>query len=140
MFDGIIALVACDKTIPGAAMALLRLNVPGVVLYGGSILPGDYQGRKLTVQDVFEAVGANAAGKISDAELLAVENAACPGAGACGGQFTANTMATVMEAIGLSPMGTASVPQVDTRKQKVAFDCGAVIMNAVKNDIKPRDI
>src|SRR5271170_6232732 len=93
MFDGVIALVACDKTIPGGAMALLRLNVPGLVLYGGSIMPGRYQGRDLTVQDVFEAVGANAAGKITDEELLAIENAACPGAGACGGQFTANTMA-----------------------------------------------
>src|SRR5512142_411659 len=91
MFDGIVALVACDKTIPGAAMALLRLNVPGLILYGGSVLPGHYQGRDLTIQDVFEAVGANAAGRISDRELLEIENAACPGAGACGGQFTANT-------------------------------------------------
>ncbi len=140
MFDGIIALVACDKTIPGAAMALLRLNVPGLVLYGGSIMPGKLGGKDLTIQDVFEAVGANAAGKISDLELLAVENAACPGAGACGGQFTANTMATVMEIIGLSPMGTASVPQVDPRKNDVAFRCGQIIMDAVKNDIKPRDI
>lgn len=140
MFDGIIALVACDKTIPGAAMALLRLNVPGLVLYGGSIMPGKLGGKDLTIQDVFEAVGANAAGKISDAELLAVENAACPGAGACGGQFTANTMATVMEIIGLSPMGTASVPQVDARKNDVAFRCGQIIMDAVKNDLKPRDI
>src|ERR1700735_2836495 len=103
MFDGIVALVACDKTIPAAGMALLRLNTPGVVLYGGSIMPGRYQGRDLTVQDVFEAVGANAAGRMSDEELLAIENAACPGAGACGGQFTANTMATVMEMIGLAP-------------------------------------
>src|SRR6202046_2407600 len=113
MFDGIVALVACDKTIPGAAMALLRLNIPGLVLYGGSIMPGRYKGRDLTVQDVFEAVGANSAGKISDEELLAIENSACPGAGACGGQFTANTMATVMELIGLSPLGPAAVPQVE---------------------------
>ncbi len=140
MFDGIVALVACDKTIPGAAMALLRLNVPGVVLYGGSILPGHYHGRDLTVQDVFEAVGANAAGKINDAELLAIENAACPGAGACGGQFTANTMATVMEMIGLSPMSTASVPQVDPRKEKVAYRCGQIVMDAVKANRRPRDI
>jgi len=140
MFDGIIALVACDKTIPGAAMALLRLNVPGLVLYGGSIMPGKLNGKDLTIQDVFEAVGANAAGKITDLELLAVENAACPGAGACGGQFTANTMATVMEIIGLSPMGTASVPQVDARKNDVAYRCGQIIMDAVKNDLKPRDI
>jgi len=140
MFDGVIALVGCDKTIPGAAMALLRLNVPGLVLYGGSILPGHYKGRDLTIQDVFEAVGANAAGKISDQELLDIENAACPGAGACGGQFTANTMATVMEIIGLSPMGTAAVPQVDPRKNAVAARCGEIIVNAVKKNIRPRDI
>ena len=140
MFDGIVALVACDKTIPGAAMALLRLNVPGVVLYGGSILPGHYHGRDLTVQDVFEAVGANAAGRIDAAELLAIENAACPGAGACGGQFTANTMATVMEMIGLSPMSTAAVPQVDPRKEEVAYRCGQVVMDAVRANRRPRDI
>src|SRR5690348_18241086 len=140
MFDGIVALVACDKTIPGAGMALLRLNVPGVVLYGGSILPGHYKGHDVTIQDVFEAVGANAAGKISDSELLAIENVACPGAGACGGQFTANTMATVMEMIGLSPMNTASVPQVDPRKHQVAFRCGEVVMDAVRAGRKARDI
>src|ERR1700720_62634 len=140
MFDGVIALVACDKTIPGAAMALLRLNIPGLVMYGGSILPGRYHGRDLTVQDVFEAVGANAAGRIDAAELLAIENAACPGAGACGGQFTANTMATVMEMIGLSPMNTAAVPQVDPRKEKVAYRCGHVVMDAVRANRRPRDI
>ncbi len=139
MFDGVVALVACDKTIPGAAMALLRLNIPGLVLYGGSILPGHYQGKDITIQEVFEAVGACAAGKITDSELLAIENAACPGAGACGGQFTANTMATVMELIGLSPMGTAAVPQVDPRKNGVSFRCGEWIMDAVRNDRKPRD-
>src|ERR1017187_5538774 len=140
MFDGIVALVACDKTIPGAGMALLRLNVPGVILYGGSILPGRWRGKDITILDVFEAMGANAAGKISDDELLEIENHACPGAGACGGQFTANTMATVMELIGLSPMGTAAVPQVDKRKDDVAYGCGAVIMNAVRNNILPRAI
>jgi dihydroxy-acid dehydratase len=140
MFDGLVCLVACDKTIPGAAMALLRLNVPGVVLYGGSIMPGKHNGKDITIQEVFEAVGANAAGRISDEELLAVENAACPGAGACGGQFTANTMATVMEVIGLSPMGTAAVPQVDPRKDDVARLCGQVVMDAVKADRKPRAI
>jgi len=140
MFDGVVALVACDKTIPGAAMALLRLNIPGVIMYGGTIMPGHYKGRDLTVLDVFEAVGANAAGKMSDEEFLAIENAACPGAGACGGQYTANTMATVMEMIGLSPMNTAAVPQVDPRKHQVAFRCGEVIMDAVKNDRKARDI
>jgi dihydroxy-acid dehydratase len=140
MFDGIITMVACDKTIPAGAMALLRLNVPGVVLYGGTILPGKLNGRELTVQDVFEAVGANAAGRISDSELLAIEDAACPGAGACGGQFTANTMATVMEIIGLSPLGSAAVPQVDRRKDDVARRAGELVVNAVKNNIRPRDI
>ncbi len=140
MFDGIIALVACDKTIPGAAMALLRVNVPGLVLYGGSILPGRLDGRELTIQDVFEAVGAAAAGRITDEELRSIENAACPGAGACGGQFTANTMATVMEMIGLSPFGTASVPQVDPRKDDVAFRCGQLIVEAVRRDLRPRHI
>jgi dihydroxy-acid dehydratase len=140
MFDGIVALVACDKTIPGAAMALLRLNIPAVVLYGGSILPGHYRGKDITIQDVFEAVGANAAGRITDQELLEIENHACPGAGACGGQFTANTMATVMELIGLSPMGTAAVPQVDVRKEDVARSCGHVVMHCVQKNIRPRDI
>jgi dihydroxy-acid dehydratase len=140
MFDGIVALVACDKTIPGAGMALLRLNVPGVILYGGSILPGRWRGKDITILEVFEAMGANAAGKISDDELLEIENHACPGAGACGGQFTANTMATVMELIGLSPMGTASVPQVDIRKEDVARGFGQVILNCVRKNIRPRDI
>src|SRR5450755_787755 len=140
MFDGIVALVACDKTIPGAAMALLRLNIPGVVLYGGSIYPGHYKGKDITIQEVFEAIGANAAGKITDQELNDIESAACPGAGACGGQFTANTMATVMEMIGLSPMGTASVPQLDPRKADVARRCGEIILNAVRQNILPRDI
>ena len=140
MFDGVVALVACDKTIPGAAMAMLRLNIPGVILYGGSILPGRFQGRDVTIQDVFEAVGAHARGRITDAELLDVEDHACPGAGACGGQFTANTMATVMELIGLAPMGTASVPQVDPRKDDVARRCGRVIMDAVNRNLRARDI
>jgi dihydroxy-acid dehydratase len=140
MFDGIIALVACDKTIPGAAMALLRLNVPGVIMYGGTIMPGKRNGIDITLQDVFEAVGANAAGKISDEELLDIENKACPGPGACGGQFTANTMATIMELIGLSPMFTGSTPQVDPAKDEVARRCGRIIVEAVRKDLKPRDI
>src|SRR5579864_429664 len=140
MFDGIVALVACDKTIPGAMMALLRLNIPGLVLYGGSIMPGRYKGRDLTIQDVYEALGANVAGKMSDEEFLAIENAACPGAGACGGQFTANTMATVLECIGLSPLGTASVPQVDPRKRDVAARCGRLVLDMVKRELRPRDI
>jgi len=140
MFDGIVALVACDKTVPGAAMALLRLNVPGVILYGGSILPGRYKGKDITVQDVFEAVGANAAGRISDQELFEIENAACPGPGACGGQYTANTMSTVMEIIGLSPMGLNGIPQVDAAKHDAARQCGRIILDAVKNNLRPRDI
>jgi dihydroxy-acid dehydratase len=140
MFDGVLALVGCDKTIPAAAMALLRLDVPGLIVYGGTILPGRHNGRDITVQDVFEAVGANAAGRISDEELLAIENSACPGAGACGGQYTANTMATVMELIGLSPMGTAAVPQVDPLKDGVAFRCGQLIVEAVRRGLKPRAI
>src|SRR5690349_19261315 len=111
MFDGIVALVACDKTIPGAAMALLRLNIPGILLYGGSIMPGRHNGRDITIMDVFEAVGARAANRIDDKELLEIENHACPGPGACGGQYTANTMSTVMEIIGLSPMGLNGIPQ-----------------------------
>jgi dihydroxy-acid dehydratase len=140
MFDGVVALVACDKTIPGAAMGLLRLNVPGVILYGGTILPGKHKGRDITIQDVFEAMGANARGLMSDDELRDIEDHACPGAGACGGQFTANTMATVMELIGLSPLGTAAVPQVDARKDDVARRCGRIIMDAVGNNRRVRDI
>jgi len=139
-FDGIICLTACDKTNPGAAMAALRLNIPSLVLYCGSILPGHYKGRDLTVQDVFEAVGAHSAGKIDDAELLAIENAACPGAGACGGQFTANTMATILEVIGLCPFGMASVPQPDDRKLDICIEAGKIIVDAVRRDLKPRDI
>jgi dihydroxy-acid dehydratase len=140
MFDGLVCLVACDKTVPGAAMALLRLNVPGVILYGGTIMPGRYNGKNITIQEVFEAVGANAAGRITDAELLAIENAACPGAGACGGQFTANTMATIVEVMGLAPMNTAAVPQVDKRKEAVSVYCGKVAVEAVKKDLRPRAI
>lgn len=140
MFDGLVCLVACDKTIPGAAMALLRLNIPGLVLYGGSILPGKYKGKDITIQEVFEAVGACAAGKITEDELVEIENAASPGYGACGGQFTANTMATVMELIGLSPMNTAMVPQMDPRKHDVAAYCGQVILDAVRANRLPRDI
>ena len=132
MFDAVVCVVGCDKTIPAAAMALARLNIPGLVLYGGTIAAGSLQGKDVTIQDVFEAVGANAAGKMSDAELLALENVACPGAGACGGQYTANTMSTVMELIGLSPMGFNSVPAHGSRaKMKSPFDCGEVVMNVL---------
>ena len=140
MFDAMIALVGCDKTIPGAALALMRLNVPGLVLYGGSIAPGRFRGKDVTVGDVYEAIGANAAGRMSDADLQELENVACPGAGACGGQFTANTMAMALEFIGLSPMGTASVPAVDPRKDEVAVHCGQLIMDLLRRGVTPRDI
>jgi dihydroxy-acid dehydratase len=140
LFDAMVALVGCDKTIPGAAMALIRLNIPSIVLYGGSIAPGRFQGRDVTILDVFEAVGANAAGRMSDADLRELENVACPGAGACGGQFTANTMAMAMEFIGLSPMGTASVPATDPRKDEVGVRCGRLVMDLLKRGVRPRDI
>ena len=140
MFDAVVCVVGCDKTIPAAAMALARLNLPGLVLYGGTIAPGSFRGKDVTIQDVFEAVGANAAGKISDQDLLDLENVACPGAGACGGQYTANTMSTVMEFIGLSPMGFNGVPAMDKRKDEIAFRCGEVILNALKKNIRPKEI
>ena len=140
MFDAVVCVVGCDKTIPAAAMAMARMNLPGLVLYGGTIAPGSYKGKDVTIQDVFEAVGANAAGKMSDAELKALEDVACPGAGACGGQYTANTMSTVMEMIGLSPMGFNSVPAMDAKKDEIAFKCGDVVMNVLKRGTKPRDI
>jgi len=140
LFDAVVCIVGCDKTIPAAAMALARLDLPGLVLYGGTIAAGNYRGKDITIQDVFEAVGANAAGKISDAELLEIENRACPGAGACGGQYTANTMSTVMEMIGLSPMGFNSVPAMDPQKDDVAFACGELALDLLKRGGKPRDI
>ena len=140
MFDALVCVVGCDKTIPAAAMALARLNLPGLVLYGGTIAAGTYHGKDVTIQDVFEAVGANAAGKMSDSELLELEEVACPGAGACGGQYTANTMSTVMELIGLSPMGFNGVPAMDPRKDEVAFQCGEIVLNLLKKGIHPKDI
>src|SRR5215467_12866524 len=140
MFDAVIALVGCDKTMPGAAMALIRLNVPSLILYGGSIAPGHFRGKDVTVGDVYEAIGANAAGKMSDADLRELENVACPGAGACGGQFTANTMAMVLEFIGLSAVGTASIPAMDPRKDEVAQRCGQLIMDILQRGVTPREI
>jgi dihydroxy-acid dehydratase len=140
LFDAMVALVGCDKTIPGAAMALARLNVPSVLLYGGSIAAGRFQGRDVSVGDVFEAVGANAAGLMTDAELKQLEDVACPGAGACGGQFTANTMSTVMEFIGLSPMGANGVPAVDPKKDEMAYQCGQMVMDLLRRGVKPLDI
>ena len=127
-FDAVVVLVGCDKTIPGGVMALARRDIPGVILYGGSIAPGTWEGRDVTIQDVFEAVGAHAAGKITDAQLKTLEDQACPGAGACGGQFTANTMATVCEFLGISPTGSASVPATDAGKDLVAERAGQLVM------------
>jgi len=140
MFDAVICVVGCDKTIPAAAMALARLNLPGIVLYGGTIAPGSYRGKDVTIQDVYEAIGANVAGKMSDKELKELEDVACPGAGACGGQYTANTMSTVMEMIGLSPMGFNSVPAMDARKDEVSVECGKLVMQVLQQGLKPRDI
>ena len=140
LFDAVVCVVGCDKTIPAAAMALARLDLPGIVLYGGTIAAGSYRGKDVTIQDVFEAIGANAAGKISDADLQELEDVACPGAGACGGQYTANTMSTVMEMIGLSPMGFNSVPAIDPKKDEIAYRCGEMIMDVLKRGAKARDI
>jgi dihydroxy-acid dehydratase len=140
MFDAMIALVACDKTNPAGAMALLRLNIPGLIVYGGSIMPGRLGNRDLTIQDVYEAVGEHAAGKITDEELKTIEDFACPGAGACGGQFTANTMALALEFCGLSAMGTAGVPAEDPRKGDVGRQCGELIMDILRRGVRPREI
>jgi dihydroxy-acid dehydratase len=138
--DGVIALVGCDKTIPGAAMALARINVPGLVLYGGSIAPGHNLGHDVTIQDVFEAVGAQAAGRITLQQLTALENVACPGAGACGGQFTANTMSGVCEFLGLSPMGSNAVPALAASKADVARAAGTLVVDLVRRGLTPREI
>ena len=137
LFDAVVALAGCDKTIPGAAMALARLDLPSLVLYGGSIAPGTFQGRDVTIQDVFEAVGAQAAGRMSVEDLHALEDRACPGAGACGGQFTANTMATALEFLGLSFMGSAGVPAEDPARQEVARAAGRLVMEALQADRRP---
>ena len=140
LFDGVVALSGCDKTIPGTVMALARLNVPSLMLYGGSIMPGHFQGHDVTIQDVFEAVGKHASGKMTNAELKDLEDHACPGPGACGGQFTANTMAIAFEFLGISPMGRNGVPAMDNRKDDVAFECGKLVMDLLKQDLRPRHI
>ena len=140
MFDAVVCVVGCDKTIPAAGMALARMNLPGIVLYGGTIAPGNFRGKDVTIQDVYEAIGANIAGKMSETELHELEDVACPGAGACGGQYTANTMSTVMEMIGLSPMGYNSIPAMDAQKDQASYDCGKVVMEVLKAGLKPRDI
>jgi dihydroxy-acid dehydratase len=139
-FDAVVAMSGCDKTIPGAVMALARLNVPSVMLYGGSIAPGHWRGKDVTIQDVFEAIGAHAAGNMSDDDLLELEGCASPGAGACAGQFTANTMACAFEAMGISPMGSAMVPAMNGDKAEVARQAGRLAVQALKEDLRPSQI
>jgi dihydroxy-acid dehydratase len=139
-FDGVIAISACDKTIPGSIMALLRLDIPSMMLYGGTIYPGTYQGEHIDIVSVYEAIGRYQTGQISDDELHAIENVACPGAGACGGQFTANTMATISEIIGICPMGMADVPAEDKAKLDVAQRAGELMLQLIENDIRPSKV
>ena len=139
-FDGLVVLVGCDKTIPGAVMAVARLNLPSVVLYGGSIAPGSFRGRNVTIQDVFEAVGAHSRGKLADSELKEIEDSACPGAGACGGQFTANTMAMVCEFLGIAAMGSGGIPALNVGKMRQAQATGNLVMDLVKTQLLPKAI
>ncbi|HWL87143.1 MAG TPA: dihydroxy-acid dehydratase [Polyangiaceae bacterium] len=140
MLDGVVALSGCDKTIPATVMALARLDVPSLMLYGGPIAPGRFEGRDVTIQDVFEAVGAHAAGRMSSAQLKVLEDNACPGAGACGGQFTANTMSVAVTMLGLSPMGVNEVPATDPEKDVVARQCGALVLDLIKKDLRPSQL
>lgn len=140
LLDGVVAISGCDKTIPGTVMALARLDLPSLMIYGGSIYPGRYQDKDVTIQDVFEAVGACAAGVITEQDLRDLENVACPGAGACGGQFTANTMSTAMTVLGISPMGVNDIPALDSRKKEVAFYSGEIVMQLIEKDITARQI
>src|SRR5499425_3110469 len=137
LLDGLIVLVGCDKTIPGGVMALARLNIPGLILYGGSIAPGLYEGHSVTIQDVFEAVGAHARGKMTDAQLKELECAACPGAGACGRQFTANTMALVCDFLGIAPMGISSIPATDAGKARAGELAGRLALDLLKKNRTP---
>src|SRR5919202_1067318 len=140
LLDGLVCLVGCDKTIPAAVIALARLDLPGLVLYNGSIAPGRFRGRDVTIQDVFEAVGAAAAGRMTNADVHELEAVACPGAGACGGQFTANTMATVLEFLGISPAGLNDVPATDPAKVDAAYEAGRLAMRLVRDDVRPSQI
>jgi len=140
LFDAVIAISGCDKTIPGTVMALCRLNVPSLMLYGGSILPGHFRGQRVTIQEVFEAVGAHAAGRLSDEQLTELEEVASPGAGACGGQFTANTMAMAFEVLGISPAGFSMVPATDGRKAEVSLEAGKLVMDVLARGQRPSDI
>lgn len=140
LFDGLVCIVACDKTNPAAAMAIGRLDIPAVVVYSGSIAPGRFAGRDVSVGDVYEEIGAYAAGRTSAAELHALESVACPGAGACGGQFTANTMSAVLEFLGLSPAGANGIPALSSKKRKAAYDCGKLVMRLVQDWLTPRQV
>jgi dihydroxy-acid dehydratase len=140
LFDALIVLVGCDKTIPAGVMSLARLNIPGLVLYGGSIAPGNFEGHAVTIQDVYEAIGAHATGSMSDARLQALETQACPGAGACGGQFTANTMALVCEFLGIAPMGLSSVPATNAGKAASGERAGEMVMDLLRKDVTPSKI
>jgi dihydroxy-acid dehydratase len=140
MFDAVIAMSGCDKTIPACVMALARLNVPSLMLYGGSIAPGRFRGKDVTIQEVFEAIGAHAAGDMSDEDLHELEGVASPGPGACGGQFTANTMATAFEIMGISAMGSGMVPAENGKKGQVAEDCGRLVMELLEKDVRPSSI
>jgi dihydroxy-acid dehydratase len=140
LFDALVCVSGCDKTIPGTVMALARLDIPGLMVYGGSIMPGRFQGRDVTIGDVYEAVGKHAVGKMSDAELRDLEVHACPGAGACGGQFTANTMATAFEALGISPAGSSRVPATDPRRREVMKSAGRRVMELLRDGVRPRQI
>ncbi|HTZ48786.1 MAG TPA: dihydroxy-acid dehydratase [Verrucomicrobiae bacterium] len=140
LLDGLIVLVGCDKTIPGGIMALARLNIPGLVLYGGSIAPGKFEGHAVTIQDVYEAIGAHAAGKMTDAQLKELECSACPGVGACGGQYTANTMAMVCEFLGIAPMGLSSIPATDAGKARAGTVAGKLTLEVLKRNLTPSKI
>ena len=140
LFDGLVCLIACDKTIPAAVMALARLDIPGLVLYTGSIAPGRWRGKDVTIQDVYEQIGAHASGKITAADLHELESVACPAAGACGGQFTANTMATALEFLGISPAGRNDIPALDTSKEEAAVDAGRLAVDLVRRDVRPSQI
>jgi dihydroxy-acid dehydratase len=140
LFDALVVLVGCDKTIPAGIMALARLNIPGLVLYGGSIAPGKFEGHSVTIQDVYEAIGSHAHGDMSDARLKALEESACPGAGACGGQFTANTMALVCEFLGIAPMGLSSVPATDAGKAHAGHRAGELVMDLLRKNVTPSKI
>jgi dihydroxy-acid dehydratase len=140
LFDALVVLVGCDKTIPGGVMALARLNIPGLVLYGGSIAPGQFEGHSVTIQDVYEAIGKHARGGMTDAQLKSLEGAACPGAGACGGQFTANTMALVCEFLGIAPMGLSSVPATNAAKAAAGHRAGELVIDLLRRDLTPSKI